>query len=185
MKIPCILFLNLTLMTPLLPPPSLSPYVFRQATLHPIAPSRNPTYLNFLGLQHQIHHLHPSQIFVPNSKPPPSVPQCHQNPNNHSVANTTTLVSALQNVPLLSIDATTKGAVGLTLVDYAPLCTLTLRITQPIIMDLHFKSLFNPIPTNITTQIFKSLLFPSQNFSNLNSDILLFIFRLNLAELRN
>ena len=33
--------------------------------------------------------------------------------------------------------------------------------------------------------IFKILLFPSQDVSNLNFDMLLFIFRFNLAELRN
>ena len=132
-----------------------SPYAFpvtSQATLHPTDPSRKPACLNFLGLQHQIHPFHPSLIFVPNSTLPTLAPECHQNPSNHSVANTTAQVSALHKVPLLPIDATTKGAVGLTLVDSAPLCML------PIITDLDLKSPFDPIPTNITTPVNAKLL---------------------------
>ena len=126
--------LFLTLITPLLPPQSPSPYVFpvtSQSTLHPVVPSREAAYPNFLGLQHQIHPL-------------------HQKPNNHSVVNTTTQVSALQDVPLLPIDATAK--VGLTLVDSAPLCTLPLRTAQPIIY-IGFQVSVYPIPTNITTPV--------------------------------
>ena len=94
-------------MSPLLLPPCPSPFVFpvtSQATLHPTVPSRKPACPNFLGLQHQIYPLHPSQIFVPSSKPPPLVPQCHQNLSNHSVVNSTAQLSALQDVPLLPID---------------------------------------------------------------------------------
>ena len=121
------------------------------------APGRAST-TNFLGLQHKTHHLHPSQIFAPNSKPPRLIPQCHQNLSNHFVVNSTTQVSALQDVPLPPIDATAKDAMGPTLVDSAPLCMLPLRNAQSITMDLDLKSLFNPIPTTISTLVKVNLL---------------------------
>ena len=124
----------------------------------PNCPSRKPACPNFLGLQHQIHPLHYSQILAPNSKPQPLVPQCHQNLSNYFVVNSTAQVSALQDVPLLPIDATAKVATGPTLVDSAPLCMLPLRTAQPTTTDLDSKSLFNPIPTTISTPVNVNLL---------------------------
>ena len=67
---------------------------------------------DFPGLQHQIHPLHPSQIFASNIKPLPLVPQCHQNLSSQFVEISIAQVSALQDVPLLPIIATAKVATG-------------------------------------------------------------------------
>ena len=148
---------NVTTSTSTKPIPICFP-VTSHATLHKTAPSRKPACPIFLGLQHQIHSLHPSQIFAPKSKSPPLVPQCHQNPSNPFVVNSSAQVSALQDVPLLPIDVTAKVAMEPTLVDSALLCTLPLRTAQPIETDLDLKSLFNPIPTTISTSVNVNLL---------------------------
>ena len=153
-------------MTPLLLPPSPSPFVFlvtSQTTLHPIAPSRKPACPNFLRLQHHIHPLYPVKFSSPTAN------LHHYHPNASRTPSAT--FWRIQRLRCLHCRmspavhrSNRKGCSGTYHGRSCPFVYAYTKNRPAYHNDLDLKSLFNPIPTTITTPVSVNLLCNASKF---------------------